>query len=163
MAREYDLLPVKYFHVIFTLPEQLNDLCMHHPVAMYNLLFETVWDVLRSFAGDEKWLGARLGAFAILHTWSQTLTLHPHIHLIIPAGGISENGTWKASKSKGKFLFEVTQLSPVFRARFVAGVTIPVKVYHPFRDKVYHFTQDGFADQIYGLFSYFSLSERFSF
>ena len=122
MAREEDLLPVKYFHVIFTLPEQLNDLCIHHLVTMYNLLFETVWDVLRSFAGDENWLGARLGAFAILHTWSQTLTLHPHIHLIIPAGGISENGTWKASKSKGKFLFEVTQLSPVFRARFVAGV-----------------------------------------
>ena len=122
MAREDDLLPVKYFHVIFTLPQQLNDLCMHHPVTMYNLLFETVWDVLRSFAGDEKWLGAHLGAFAILHTWSQNLTLHPHVHLIVPAGGLSENGTWKASKSKGKFLFEVTQLSPVFRARFVAGM-----------------------------------------
>lgn len=122
MAREADLLPVKYFHVIFTLPEELNELCMFNPVEMYNLLFRTVWDVLRSFAGDEKWLGGQLGAIAILHTWSQTLMLHPHIHLIIPAGGITANGTWKASKSKGKFLFDVTQLSPIFRARFVAGV-----------------------------------------
>jgi len=122
MAREADLLPVKYFHVIFTLPEELNELCMFNPVEMYNLLFHTVWDVLRSFAGDEKWLGGQLGAIAILHTWSQTLMLHPHIHLIIPAGGITANGTWKATISKGKFLFDVEHLSPVFRARFVAGV-----------------------------------------
>lgn len=122
MAREADLLPVKYFHVIFTLPEELNELCMFHPQEMYDLLFHTVWNVLRSFAGDEKWLGGQLGAIAILHTWSQTLTLHPHIHLIVPAGGIAANGAWKTSKSKGKFLFDVTQLSPVFRARFVAGL-----------------------------------------
>ncbi len=122
MACEDDLLPVKYFHLIFTLPEQLNELCMFHPVEMYNLLFRTVWDVLSSFSGDQTWLGAQLGAIAILHTWSQTLMLHPHIHLIIPAGGITTNGTWKTAKSKGKFLFEVTQLSPVFRARFVEGV-----------------------------------------
>jgi hypothetical protein len=122
MAREDDLLPVKYFHVIFTLPQEFNELCMFHPVEMYNLLFHTVWDVLSSFAGDEKWLGAKLGAIAILHTWSQTLMLHPHIHLIIPAGGITAKGTWKASKTKGKFLFDVKQMSPVFSARFVEGV-----------------------------------------
>ena len=122
MAREEDLLPVKYFHLIFTLPEQLNELCMFHPVEMYNLLFRTVWDVLSSYAGDEKWLGGKLGAIAILHTWSQTLMLHPHIHLIIPAGGITPKGNWKVSKTKGKFLFDVTQMSPVFRARFVAGL-----------------------------------------
>jgi len=103
MAREEDLLPVKYFHVIFTLPEQLNDLCIHHLVTMYNLLFETVWDVLRSFAGDENWLGARLGAFAILHTWSQTLTLHPHIHLIIPAGVSVKMEPGKHPKAKVNF------------------------------------------------------------
>jgi endogenous inhibitor of DNA gyrase (YacG/DUF329 family) len=122
MARETDLMPVKYFHVIFTLPEELNELCMFHPADMYQLLFQTAWNVLCSFASDEKWLGGQLGAFAILHTWSQTLMLHPHIHLIIPAGGISQNGKWKASKSKGKFLFDVTQLSSVFRARFIAGL-----------------------------------------
>ena len=122
MARETDLVPVKYFHVIFTLPEELNGLCMFHPAEMYQLLFQTVWNVLYSFAGDEKWLGGQLGAFAFLHTWSQTLMLHPHIHLIIPAGGITANGTWKASKSKGKFLFDVTQLSSVFRAIFTAGL-----------------------------------------
>lgn len=122
MAREDDLLPVKYFHVIFTLPEELNELCMFHPAQMYNLLFHTVWDVLSTFASDEKWLGAQSGAIAILHTWSQTLMLHPHIHLIIPAGGITANGTWKSSKTKGKFLFDVKQMSPVFRARFVKGM-----------------------------------------
>ena len=122
MSREADLLPVKYFHVIFTLPEELNELCMFHPADIYNLLFHTVWNVLRSFAGDEKWLGAQPGAIAILHTWSQTLTLHPHIHLIIPAGGSTTDRRWKTSKSKGKFLFDVKQLSHVFRARFVSGL-----------------------------------------
>jgi hypothetical protein len=130
MAREADLLPVKYFHVIFTLPEELNKLCMFHPVEMYNLLFHTVWDVLSLFAADDKWMGGQLGAIAILHTWSQTLTLHPHIHLIIPAGGITTSGTWKTSKSKGKFLFYVPQLSPVFRARFVAGMRKWAKAKH---------------------------------
>jgi len=127
MAREDDLLPVKYFHVIFTLPEELNELCMFDPAQMYNLLFRTVWDVLSSFACDEKWLGGQLGAIAILHTWSQTLMLHPHIHLIIPAGGITPDGIWKESKTKGKFLFDVKQMSPVFRARLVAGVRKWVK------------------------------------
>jgi predicted Zn-ribbon and HTH transcriptional regulator len=135
MAREADLLPVKYFHVIFTLPEQLNELCMFHPQAMYEVLFQTVWNVLRSFALDDKWLGGQMGAIAILHTWSQTLTLHPHVHLIVPAGGIIANRTWKTSKGKGKFLFDVKQLSHVFRGRFVAALRKWAKVKQQTLDK----------------------------
>ena len=128
MARETDLVPVRYFHVIFTLPEGLNELCMYHSEDMYQLLFKTAWNVLCSFARDEKWLGGQLGAITILHTWSQTLTLHPHIHMIIPAGGISADGNWKTSKNKGKFLFDVNQVSSVFRARFMSGLRKVAKV-----------------------------------
>lgn len=127
LAREADLLPIKYFHVVFTLPEALNKLCMFHPKDLYNILFRTVWDVLKSFAADPKWLGGQLGATAILHTWSQTMGYHPHVHLIVPAGGIIDNRKWKSSRNRGKFLFRVEHLSSVFRARFVAELKIWAK------------------------------------
>jgi len=68
-AREHELLPVPYFHVVFTLPDTLNHLCLHQPSAVYNLLFQTAWSVLNSFGSDIKWLGAQTGMIAILHTW----------------------------------------------------------------------------------------------
>ncbi len=85
---------------------------------MYSLLFEKSWETLCLFARDPKLLGAQPGAIAILHTWDQQLRFHPHVHLIVPAGGIDENGKWKSSKQDGDFLFDVKQMSAVFSARF---------------------------------------------
>ena len=121
-AREADLLPVDYFHLVFTLPHQLNPLCIAHPKLIYNLLFQTAWQTIKTFADDPKYLGAKTGMTAILHTWGQNLSLHPHIHCILPAGGLTRQGKWKAGKGKGKFLFPVKAMSKVFRAKLVAAL-----------------------------------------
>lgn len=121
-AREKELLPVAYFHVVFTVPEALNPLCLKKPAKMYNLLFKTAWSVMCSFAADEKHLAAKAGMIAVLHTWGQNLSLHPHLHCIVPGGGVTQAGYWKPAKSKGKFLFPVKAMSQVFRARFVAAL-----------------------------------------
>ena len=126
-AREAELLPATYFHVVFTLPESLNRLCLYEPAKMYKLLFETAWSVIRSFSQDEKLLGADTGMISVLHTWGQNLSLHPHIHCIVPGGGITQAGHWKHTRSKGKFLFPVKAMSSVFRARFVAALRIAIK------------------------------------
>ena len=120
--READLLPVRYFHVIFTVPDKLNSLFMNNQWQMYNLLFAQAWDVLHDFGRTKRWAGGKLGATAILHTWGQNMNYHPHLHLIVPAGVLMPNGKWKHSRSRGKYLFSVKQLSTVFRARFVAGL-----------------------------------------
>jgi hypothetical protein len=121
-ARQADLLPVPYFHVVFTLPETINRICLYRPAMVYNLLFNAAWDTLQTFAADEKYLGAVTGMISILHTWGQTLSLHPHLHCIVPAGGLTKNAVWKFTRNNGKFLFPVKALSTVFRARFVAGL-----------------------------------------
>lgn len=121
-AREAELLPVRYFHVVFTLPDVLNPLCMAHPREMYDLLFQSAWSVIKSFSSDPSHLGAASGMFAVLHTWGQNLSLHPHLHCVVPAGGLLSNGRWKHARSQGKFLFPVEAMSPVFRARFVQGL-----------------------------------------
>lgn len=118
-ARKQELLSVKYFHVVFTVPHILLELFRFNRKVMYNLLFEISWEVLCSFASDPKQLGAKLGAIAILHTWDQQIRYHPHIHFIVPAGGLDQNNNWVASKQNGDFLFDVKQMSPVFSARFV--------------------------------------------
>src|SRR5690606_24335487 len=132
LAREAELLPAPYFHVVFTLPQALNRLCLFEPARLYCLLFDTVWDVMKSFAHDQKHLGADTGMIAILHTClpaeilmqagGQNLSLHPHLHCIVPAGGLTRTGRWKQARGDGKFLFPVKALSPVFRARFVAAL-----------------------------------------
>ena len=119
LAREADLLPVKYFHVVFTVPDKLNELFIHNQEKMYNLLFTTAWGVLNDFGKDKKWIGGRIGATAILHTWGQNLHYHPHIHFIVPAGALMPNGKWKHSRNRGKYLFKVQSLSETFRGRFV--------------------------------------------
>ena len=126
-AREADLLKVSYFHVVFTLPCELNQLCLYQPKLVYNLLFKTAWSIIGDFGGNPKFLGAKMGMIAILHTWGQNLSLHPHLHCIVPGGGITKSGNpigigWKHAKSKGKYLFPVKAMSKVFRARFVAGL-----------------------------------------
>ena len=127
LAREADLLPVPYFHVVFTLPETLNGICLYDPAQVYKLLFDTAWSVIKSFALDEKHLGAETGMISILHTWGQNLSLHPHIHCIVPGGGLTKAGFWKPAKSDGKFLFPVKAMSGVFRARFAASLRSSIK------------------------------------
>lgn len=119
-AREAELLNVPYYHLVFTLPAGLNQLALHRPALLYKLLFTTAWSTLRDFASDPKYLGAQSGMIAILHSWGQNLSLHPHLHCILPAGGISKSHKWKPAKGKGKFLFPVKAVSKVFRARMVA-------------------------------------------
>lgn len=121
-AREEELLPVPYFHVVFTLPDTLNQLCMHQPKAMYDTLFTTAWSVINSFGHDAKWLGAQPGMISILHTWGQTLTLHPHLHCIVPGGGLTKAGHWKMARSDGKYLFNVKAMSKMFRGKYIAAL-----------------------------------------
>ena len=117
--RNEELLPVPYFHVVFTLPDTLNKLAMHKPKECYDALFEAAWQTLQTFGHDTKHLGAQVGMISILHTWGQQLTLHPHLHCIVPGGGLTKNGVWKTAKSKGKYLFSVKAMSKVFRAKYV--------------------------------------------
>lgn len=121
-ARQAELLPVPYFHVVFTLPDTLNHLCMYQPVVVYGLLFKIGWSVINSFGHDHKWLGAQTGMVSILHTWGQTMSLHPHLHCIVPGGGLTAKGVWKTARSDGKYLFNVKAMSQVFRGRFIAGL-----------------------------------------
>jgi len=100
--------------------DKLNKLFLVNQRQMYNLLFSVSWDVLSDFGKDKKWIGGRIGATAILHTWGQKLNYHPHLHMIVPAGALMENGTWKHSRKRGKYLFKVDMLSDAFRGRFVA-------------------------------------------
>src|SRR5680860_179839 len=121
-AREEELLKVPYFHVVFTLPSELNRLCLYEPKLVYGLLFKIAWQVIKGFSSNPKFLGANPGMIAILHTWGQNLSLHPHLHCIVPGGGITQSGTWKPARNKGKYLFPVKAMSKVFRARFVAAL-----------------------------------------
>jgi hypothetical protein len=121
-ARVGELLDVPYYHLVFTLPSELNTLALHKPKLLYGLLFKTVWAVVRGFAANPKYLGAQTGMIAVLHTWGQNLSLHPHLHCIVPGGGIDKKGKWKPLPKKGKYLFPVSAMSKVFRAKFVAGL-----------------------------------------
>ena len=113
--REVELLPVPYFHVVFTIPDTLNSLALHQPKMLYNILFESAWETLQTFGKNKN---LQMGMIAVLHTWGQNLSLHPHLHCIVPGGGVDENGAWKNIKNDGKFLFSVKALSKVFRAKF---------------------------------------------
>lgn len=115
--REQDLLPCSYYHVVFTLPQELNALALYNPKLVYDALFASAWATLHQFAKTE---GIHLGMIAILHTWGQNLSLHPHLHCIVPGGGIDEKGKWKAKVRTDKYLFSVKALSRVFRAKYVA-------------------------------------------
>lgn len=116
--REKELLKVPYYHIVFTLPEALNLLCLYQPAKVYDALFKTAWSVIKDFAANPKFLGAQTGMISILHTWGQNLSLHPHIHCIVPGGGITASGKWKRAKGRDKYLFPVKAMSRVFRARY---------------------------------------------
>ena len=120
LEREYDLLPVKYFHVVFTIPGQLRSICYQNKKLIYDLLFSCAWETLDTFSKDPKQkLQAKMGTIAVLHTWTQKLLYHPHLHCIVAAGGIDEEGNWKTTKSEGDFLFHVTALAQTFRGKFM--------------------------------------------
>ena len=151
-AREQELLPVPYFHVVFTMPDTLNTLCLHQPACMYNILFQTAWSVLNSFGNDHKWLGAQGGMIAILHTWGQTLSLHPHLHCIVPGGGLNKQGKWSTAKTNGKYLFSVKAMSKVFRARFIAALReqIPLHINPELLNELYKKDWVVFAKRPFG-------------
>jgi len=122
-ARSQELLPVKYYHVVFTLPHELNSLVMGHRKLLYKLLFDASAQTLLTFAKDEKYLGALPGIISVLHTWGQQLSFHPHIHSIVSGGGITVTNTWKeAKKNESGFLFPVKALSIVYRAKFLQAL-----------------------------------------
>jgi hypothetical protein len=118
-ARQSELLPVPYFHVVFTLPDSINVLAMQDPRLVYDLLFESAWATLKSFGKAKE---IQTGMIAVLHTWGQNLSLHPHLHCIVPGGGVDKNGNWKNIRGDGKFLFPVKALSKVFRAKYCAAL-----------------------------------------
>ena len=117
-----ELLPVAYHHATFTLPNQISVLSLHNQKLIYDLLFNAASQALLIFGDDPKWLGAKPGFYGILHTWSQTLWPHVHLHFIVTAGGLTDDGKWIEPKYKGKFLFPVKALSKVFRGKFIEGL-----------------------------------------
>lgn len=117
-ARENELIASPYFHLVFTIPHELNKICLKHQKEIYGLLFKVSWSVIKGFAANPKFIGGKAGMIAILHTWGQNLSFHPHLHCVIPGGGLSKQGKWRSSKTKGKYLFPVKAMSKVFRARF---------------------------------------------
>lgn len=117
--RAAELLPVEYFHVVFTLPEQLSALALQNKRVIYGLLFRAASQTLLEIAADPKRLGAAIGFLAVLHTWGQTLQHHPHVHCVIPGGGLSPDRSRWISCRKGFFL-PVKVLSRLFRGKFVA-------------------------------------------
>ena len=119
--READLLPVGYFHVVFTLPAPIADFAYHNKAVIYDILFKAAAETLLTIAADRKHLGARIGITAVLHTWGSALTHHPHLHIIVPGGGLSRDGSrWIACKPG--FFLPVRVLSRLFRRLFLDGL-----------------------------------------
>jgi hypothetical protein len=150
-ARENELLNVPYFHVVFTLPHEFNSFALSHGKVIYSSLFKAAWQTLQQFGANPKHLGGKMGMIAVLHTWGQNLSLHPHLHCIVPGGGLTKSGKWKSAKSKGKYLFNVKAMSPVFKAKYVAllrksELNIPQKIYNEvFKKKWVVFAKQPFA------------------
>jgi Putative transposase/Transposase zinc-binding domain len=120
-ARQADLLPVGYFHVVFTLPAEIAPIAYQNKAIVYDLLFRTAAETLLTIAADPKHLGARIGATAVLHSWGSAMTHHPHVHMIVPGGGISLDGT-RWVHCKPGFLLPVRVLSRLFRRLFLAAL-----------------------------------------
>ena len=112
--REAELLPVPYFHIVFSLPAQIADIAYQNRAAIYGILFKASAETMLTIAADPKHLGARIGILSVLHTWGSALTHHPHVHMIVPGGGISLDGTRRVA-CRPNFLLAVEVLSCVFR------------------------------------------------
>ncbi|MEL0584374.1 MAG: IS91 family transposase [Candidatus Thiodiazotropha sp. (ex. Lucinoma kazani)] len=112
------VLPITYYHLVFTLPHELNGWIRLHPAVIYSLLFQVVWATLKMFAADPKRLGGKLGMTAVLHTWGQTLSQHVHLHCLVPGGVLTEHQQWQAARST--YLFPVLALTRHFRGKMVS-------------------------------------------
>jgi hypothetical protein len=125
-ARRADLLPVDYFHVVFTLPHEICPLALYRPRVIYALLFRAATDTLAAFARDSRYFsagsGGTLGITAILHTWGQNLSLHPHLHCVVTGGALASDGERFITPRHKGFLFPVRALAKVFRAKFIEGL-----------------------------------------
>jgi len=120
--RKADLLPVGYFHVVFTLPVEIADIAFQNKAVVYDLLFRTASETMLTIAADPQHLGARIGITAVLHTWGSAMTHHPHVHMIVPGGGIALDGTrWISSRPA--FLLPVRVLGALFRRLFLTRLT----------------------------------------
>lgn len=120
--RKERILPANYFHVVFTLPEELRPLALNNRERVFNLLFQAASATLLELGHDERRLGALLGFTAVLHTWTRALAFHPHLHAIVIGGGLSDDGDhWRGVRG-GRFLFPVKVLSRLFRGKFLAGL-----------------------------------------
>ena len=125
-ARQADLLPVEYYHVVFTLPAPIADIVYYNKAVVYGLLFDVAAEVLLTIAADPKHLGARIGATLVLHTWGSALTHHPHVHAVVPGGGLSPDAKQWVACRPGFFL-PVRVLSRLFRRRFLEEL---LRVHH---------------------------------
>jgi Putative transposase/Transposase zinc-binding domain len=134
-ARQAELLPVRYFHVVFTLPHELNNVVLYNKRVLYNLLFESAWETLKKLGTDPKRLNGEMGMLSILHTWGQNLSQHNHAHCIVPGGALKSNGEWKEAKN---YLFPVKVLSKLFRGIFVSKLR---NVYQAHQLKLPDYTQ----------------------
>lgn len=119
LDRTSELLPVPYFHTVFTVPHELNPLFLANPKLMHSLLFQAASATLTKLALDPKFLGAQIGVTMVLHTWGQNLSFHPHVHCIVPGGGLSPSGC-SFVRSRKKFFIPVKVLSAMFRGKFLA-------------------------------------------
>jgi hypothetical protein len=119
--RQEQLLPVPYFHVVFTVASELHTVFLYNRPLLYQELFAQSAGTLQSFARDPQWLGAQLGFLGVLHTWGQTLFIHPHVHYIVAQGGIGADGRWvhPQLKDQARFLFPLRAVSEVFRGRLL--------------------------------------------
>ena len=118
-----NLVNVPYYHVVFTIPEVLNSICLRNQRECYNILYHSAWNTLKLFFKSDTSLSGNGGMLCILHTWGQNLSYHPHLHCLVPGGGISENGNFKVVKGSDKFLFNVKNMAKVFRAKFAEELT----------------------------------------
>ncbi|AZQ65384.1 IS91 family transposase [Flammeovirga pectinis] len=132
--REEEVLNVPYFHTVFTIPHVLNDLCLHNPEKMYTLLFKATWNTLKTFG--ESTLKGEMGMIAVLHTWGQNLSLHPHLHCIIPGGALVNGKHWKGSDKTGKYLFSAKGLAKMFRAKLLALIRKDAHLYSFFTAEI---------------------------
>jgi len=118
-----NLLNIPYYHVVFTIPHELNNLFLNNPSLCYHAFFKAVWDTLKGFFASDKYLGGKGGMFCILHTWGQEMVYHPHIHCIVPGAGITFNNEFKILRTRDKYLFHTQSMALVFRAKLMQRIT----------------------------------------
>lgn len=135
--QKFDLLDIRYFHVVFTVPDILNPLFLRNQESMYKLLFQASAQTLQQLALDKKYLGAGIGMTSVLHTWGQNLMYHPHIHCIVTGGGLTQYGKWQNSRKK--FFLPVKVVSRLFRGKFLALIKerFDPQEIHPLLDACY--------------------------